>query len=125
MSARILVIEDNAANMELMTYLLQAFGCVTLTARDGIEGIEAAARERPDLIVCDLQLPLVSGYDVARQLKADPALRGIPLVAVTALAMVDDRGKALAAGFDGYISKPIAPETFAQQVRAFLRPDRG
>jgi two-component system cell cycle response regulator len=120
MKARILVIEDNAANMELMTDLLQAFSHVTLKARDGKEGLEAARREQPDLIICDLQLPLMSGYQIAQALKADAALRSVPLLAVTAFAMVDDRTKALAAGFDGYFSKPIEPETFVQQVQRFL-----
>jgi two-component system, cell cycle response regulator len=122
-AARILVIEDNPANLELMTYLLNAFGYATLVARDGKEGLETAQRERPDLIVCDIQLPGMNGYEVARALKADPAIGAIPLVAVTAFAMVDDRKKTLAAGFDGYLSKPIAPETFVAQVQAFLRPE--
>jgi two-component system, cell cycle response regulator len=122
-AARILVIEDNPANLELMTYLLKAFGYATLVARDGREGLEVAQRERPDLIVCDIQLPSMNGYEVARQLKADAALSGIPLVAVTAFAMVDDRNKTLAAGFDGYLSKPIAPETFVSQVQEYLRPE--
>jgi len=124
MSARILVIEDNVANMELMTYLLQAFGHATLKARDGMEGLALAGRERPDLIICDLQMPLLSGYEVAQRLKSDPALRRIPLLAVTAFAMGDDRRKALDAGFDGYFTKPITPETFVQQVQAFLPSDR-
>ena len=124
MATRILVIEDNAANMELMTYLLQAFGYSTLQARDGKEGLEAAGRERPDLIICDIQLPLMNGYDVARRIKADPALAGIPLLAVTAFAMVDDRQKTLAAGFDGYFSKPISPDTFVERVQEFLPPDQ-
>lgn len=124
MTTRILVIEDNAANMELMTYLLQAFGYATLKARNGKEGLEIAGRERPDLIICDIQLPVMNGYEVAQRIKADAALRGIPLLAVTAFAMVDDRKKTLAAGFDGYFSKPIAPETFVRQVQAFLRPEQ-
>jgi len=123
LTARILLIEDNAANMELMTYLLQAFGHATLVARDGKEGLETAQREHPDLIVCDIQLPVMNGFEVARRIKADPALRDIPLVAVTAYAMVDDRQKTLAAGFDGYLTKPIAPETFVRQLEAFMRPD--
>jgi two-component system cell cycle response regulator len=124
MSARILVIEDNPANMELMTYLLRAFGHTALTAGDGREGIEVAVRERPDLIICDAQLPVLSGVEVARFLKSDPALRAIPLIAVTAFARGDDRERMLAAGFDGYFSKPIAPETFVQQVQAFLHADQ-
>jgi two-component system cell cycle response regulator len=118
--ARVLVIEDNPANMELMTYLLRAFGHTVLEATDGSQGLRAALESRPELIVCDLQLPLMDGYEVARTLKADPALRTVLLIAVTAYAMVDDRQKALAAGFDGYIPKPISPETFVPQVQSFL-----
>ena len=118
--ARVLVIEDNPANLELMTYLLQAFGHSTATAQDGQAGLEAARRDNFDLILCDVQLPTLDGYEVARQLKANPALRQMPLVAVTALAMVGDRDRVLAAGFDGYIPKPIVPRTFVAQAELFL-----
>jgi two-component system cell cycle response regulator len=121
-SARILVIEDNPANLELMSYLLIAYGHNAVTAADGRQGIEAARRERPDLIVCDVQLPDIDGYEVARWLKSDPDLRTTPLVAVTALAMVGDRDRVLAAGFDGYVAKPINPETFVRQMEVYLRP---
>ena len=119
---RILVIEDNRDNLELMIYLLEAFGHETISALDGEAGVEAAGRERPDLIVCDIQMPRLDGFGVARQLKSEPALRNIPLVAVTALAMVGDREKVLAGRFDGYIPKPIAPETFVSQLEAYLAP---
>ena len=122
MGFRILMIEDNPDNLELMRYLLKAFGHTPLTAEEGAEGIELARRENPDLIICDIQLPGMSGYEVAKALKADGRLAGIPLVAVTALAMVGDRDRILAAGFDGYISKPIVPETFLKQVEVFLTP---
>ena len=125
MPKRILVIEDNPQNLELMTYLLKAFGHTTLTAGDGIEGIETIRRERLDLIICDVHLPNVDGYEVARQIKRDPMFRRIPLVAVTALAMVGDREKVLAAGFDGYIDKPISPEVFVKQVEAFMHHKNG
>jgi two-component system cell cycle response regulator len=121
MPARILVIEDNPTNLDLMTYLLTAFGHTPLTAHDGQAGLLAAQRERPDLIICDIQLPTLDGYEVARWLKSHSALRAIPLVAVTALAMVGDRDKVLAAGFDGYIAKPIDPQTFVGQVERFLQ----
>jgi len=124
MPARILIIEDNAANLELMMYLLKAFGHAPLSAGNGEEGLALARSERPDLIVCDIQLPGIDGYSVAAQINADSGLRGIPVVAVTALAMVGDRDKVLAAGFDGYISKPIAPESFVAQVEAFLGLDQ-
>jgi two-component system cell cycle response regulator len=106
-----------------MAYLLEAHGYVTLAAADGETGLEIAARDAPDLIICDLQMPKVNGYEVARRAKSDPALRAIPLVAVTAFAMVGDREKALDAGFDGYLPKPIDPETFVQQVGTCLQRD--
>jgi two-component system, cell cycle response regulator len=121
MPARILVIEDNLTNLDLMTYLLTAFGHVSLSAHDGEEGLYAAEHERPNLIICDLQLPRIDGYEVARRLKGHPELHAIPLVAVTALAMVGDRDRVLAAGFDGYIAKPITPETFVEQIERFLQ----
>jgi len=125
MSGRILVIEDNPPSLELMTYLLKAFGYTVLCALDGLEGVELARRERLDLIVCDIHLPRLDGYEVAKRLKGHPALSQIPLVAVTALAMVGDRDKILAAGFDGYIDKPIDPEGFIKHVRSFVSSPRG
>ncbi len=116
MDRRILIIEDNETNLELMSYLLQEFGYHPLLAMDGETGLAKIKRERPDLVLCDIQMPKLDGYELARSLKADPELRGIALVAVSALAMVGDREKGLAAGFDGYISKPIDPKTFVQQV---------
>src|SRR3954464_7855449 len=118
--ARILVIEDNPENLELMTYLLRAFGHETMTSECGGPGVEQARVEHPDLVVCDVQLPDMAGYEVVRRLKAVPALRDVPVVAVTALAMSGDREKGLAHGFDGYISKPIDPEHFVAQLEAFL-----
>ena len=117
---RIMIIEDNPANLELMTYLLKVFGFAVLSAGNGVEGLEMVRRERVDLVICDIHLPKMDGYEVAKELKGDPELRWIPLVAVTALAMVGDRDKVLAAGFDGYISKPIEPELFVKQVEAFM-----
>lgn len=120
MGARILVIEDNPANLELLRYLLGALGHEPLSAQDGSDGLAMVRAELPDLVICDLQLPRVDGYEVARQMKSDPLLSGIPLIAVTAFAMPGDREKALAAGFDGYLSKPIAPERFLQQISEFM-----
>ncbi|MBI1878833.1 MAG: response regulator [Chloroflexi bacterium] len=119
--ARILVVEDNETSLELMVYLLGAFGHTLLVARDGLEGLRLTRREAPDLMLVDVHMPQMDGYELARQLKSDPGLRAIPLIAVTALAMVGDRDKALAAGFDGYIAKPIDPETLVAQVEGFLR----
>ena len=120
MAKRILVIEDNPVNLELMTDLLEAFGFIVLAARGGAQGIDLVRQEKLDLIICDVQMPGMDGYEVANYLKRDPMLRRIPLVAVTALAMVGDRERVLAAGFDGYIDKPISPELFKKQVEAFM-----
>lgn len=120
--AKILVIEDNPTNLQLMVYLLQAFGHTPLEALDGEAGLELIRRESPDLILCDIHLPGTDGFGVARQLKSQPAFSAIPLVAVTALAMVGDRDRILSAGFNGYITKPITPETFVGQVESFLPP---
>jgi len=121
MGARILVIEDNPANLELMRYVLAAFGHAVDIAIDGEQGVAQAHRERPDLIVCDLQLPGIDGFEVVRRLKADDAFSRVPVIAVTAFAMVGDRERVLAAGFDGYISKPIEPQNFIDQIDGFLR----
>ena len=118
---RILVIEDNPANMELARYVLEAFGYTVSAAVNGEIGLELAGAEPPDLVICDLQLPGIDGIEVAKRLKAQPALARVPLIAVTAYAMVGDRERVLAAGFDGYISKPIDPQTFVPQIAAFLK----
>jgi two-component system cell cycle response regulator len=121
MAARILVIEDNQENLELMTYLLAAFGHTTLKAMDGEEGLRVATSERPDLVLCDLQMPKADGFEVARQLRRDPRFAEVPIIAVTAYAMRDDRDKVMAAGFDGYITKPIVPEEFVSRAEEFLK----
>lgn len=124
MAARILIVEDHPANMEMMSFLLEAFGYATLAAVDGDEGLESARRELPDLIVCDVHLPRRDGYGVVRELKASAATRDIPVIAVTALAMVGDREKLLQAGFDDYVSKPIEPERFVGQIESHLPAQR-
>ena len=120
MTARVLVIEDNATNLQLMSYLLGAFGHTIVSCPDGEAGIATARNDAPDLIICDVQLPRMSGIEVAQELKRDPRLKDIPLVVVTAFAMLGDRDRLLDAGFDGYIAKPIDPEQFADQIDAFL-----
>jgi CheY-like chemotaxis protein len=119
-AARILVIEDNAANLELVRYLLSFSGHTVLEARDGAQGLAIARQERPDLIVCDLQLPLLDGYEVLARLRENPDSAGAVIVAVTAFSMANDRLRVMTAGFDGYLSKPIEPETFVAQLEAFL-----
>jgi two-component system cell cycle response regulator len=118
--ARILIVEDNAASRDLMSYLLSAFGHTVLVAENGMEGVDQGRRLVPDLIVSDVQLPDIGGFEVARRLHDDPLTKAIPLVAVTALAMVGDRERVLAAGFDGYLPKPIDPEAFVGQIEDFL-----
>ena len=103
-----------------MVYLLEAFGHQTLQAHDGAEGIEIAKQEKPDLILLDIHMPRMDGYEVATSLRGNSDCCKIPLVAVTALAMVGDRERILASGFGGYIAKPIDPEAFAIQVQGFL-----
>ena len=120
MSARILIIEDNSANMELMCYLLHAFGHVVLSANDGLLGCRMARSEAPDLILCDIHLPRLDGFGVVKELKHDLCTALVPAIAVTAQAMVGDRDKLMQAGFDGYICKPIEPEVFVAQVDAYL-----
>ena len=122
MAVRILIIEDHPENLDLMKYLLTAFGYATVEAENGLSGVEIAVRDTPELIICDIQLPDISGYKVAARLKQDARTGNIPLIAITALAMVGDRERVLKAGFDGYISKPITPETFMADVEGFLRP---
>jgi len=120
--ARVLIIEDNAANLELVRYLLEHAGHSVDGAVNGVDGIAAAAATIPDLVICDLQLPLLDGYGVLSELRAQPATATLPIVAVTAFSMPDDRNKVLHAGFDGYMSKPIEPESFVEDVEAFLPP---
>jgi len=120
MKGKILVIEDNEQNLYLMTFILEKNGYQTITAQEGQAGIEAACRERPDLIILDIQLPVMDGYEVARRLKEKPESKDIPIVAVTSYAMVGDREKILAAGCKGYIEKPINPETFIDQLEKYL-----
>ncbi|MES2939239.1 MAG: response regulator [Pseudomonadota bacterium] len=120
MSARVLLIEDNAANMDLARYLLQAYGFTCIEAADGEAGLRLAQAQRPDLVVCDLQLPGLDGFGVLRGLRALPGFAGIPVIALTAYAMVGDRDRVLAAGFDGYIAKPFDPQRFVPQLAGFL-----
>jgi two-component system cell cycle response regulator len=120
--ARILVIEDNAINLELMTYLLRAFGHEVLHAYTGTKGLEVLRESRVDLVACDIHMPGMDGYDVLRAIRARPELAATRVIAVTASAMVGDREEVLSAGFDGYVSKPIDPQTFVADLEAFLVP---
>ncbi|MDD2850502.1 MAG: response regulator [Desulfuromonadaceae bacterium] len=116
MKKKILYIEDNEQNLYLVTFILEKYGYEVASATDGQEGIDLAAVVKPDLILLDIQLPRMDGYEVAGHLRENPHLADIPIVAVTSYAMAGDRDKALAAGCTGYIEKPINPDTFMQQV---------
>jgi two-component system cell cycle response regulator DivK len=122
-AARILIIEDDPFSRDLVEYLLRMAGYTTFTAVNGREGVRVALAERPDLVACDLQMPIMGGYEVAREFMKEPSLQNVPMVAVTALSMSGDREKVLEAGFKGYLSKPIEPERFAQQIEDFLPPE--
>jgi CheY-like chemotaxis protein len=122
MKKKILCIEDNEQNLYLVKFILEKHGYEVVAAMDGQEGIDKAATVLPELILLDIQLPLMDGYAVARQLRTNPDLARIPIVAVTSYAMQGDREKAIAAGCSGYIEKPINPDTFIQQVEAHLLP---
>ena len=122
--ATVLVIEDDEASRMLLTYLLEAAGHRVLAAENGAVGLDLALAEGPDIVLCDLQMPVMNGYEVARGLRSSPCWRVVPLVALTAFSMRGDREKALEIGFNEHLSKPIAPETFVQQIESFLANSR-
>ncbi len=117
---RILIVEDNALNMKLLRDVLEAYGYETITTGEGAAAFPLACEQQPDLILMDLQLPDISGFDAVRRLKGDAQTRTIPVVAVTAFAMSGDERKALTSGCDAYVSKPIALRDFIQVVERFI-----
>ncbi len=120
MKKKILIVEDNDLNLKLFRDLLTAHGYEIFETKEGLEAIMLTRRERPDLILMDIQLPEISGLDVTRRLKSDQSIRHIPIIAVTAFAMKDDEEKILAAGCEAYVSKPISILPFLNTVRRFL-----
>ena len=122
MPAHILIIEDDLASRELVKYLLEASGYTVLTAEDGRAGLRTALEAHPDLVLCDLQMPMMNGFEVVQRLREHPGWHHVPMIAVTAFSMTGDREAALAAGFDDHITKPITPETFIGQIESFLPP---
>jgi len=120
MKARILIIEDDGPSLALAKYLFEAAGHQIISATNGADGVEKALQLAPDLILCDLQLPQLTGYEVCNRLLESAGWRPVPIVAVTASSMIGDRERVLTAGFAGYISKPISPTTFVAEVEAFL-----
>jgi two-component system cell cycle response regulator DivK len=124
MKPRVLYIEDNEQNFYLVNFILTTKGYEVTWAHDGPSGIEVSLRERPDLILLDIQLPITDGYAVARALRGRPELATTPIVALTSYAMPGDREKALRAGCSGYIEKPINPATFLSEIEGFLTAAR-
>jgi two-component system cell cycle response regulator DivK len=117
---KILYIEDNDQNYYLVDFILKAKGYEIHRARDGKEGIELATALNFDIILLDIQLPLMDGYTIARELRKKPGLSDVPIIALTSYAMAGDREKALAAGCTGYIEKPINPKIFSAQIEQYL-----
>lgn len=122
MSGHILLIEDNEQNAYLVSYLLKARGWQIVHALDGPTGLALAGEAVPLMVLLDIQLPGMDGHEVARRLRSNPTLDKVPIVAVTSYAMQGDRERCMAAGCNGYIEKPIDPDTFAAQVERFLEP---
>ena len=120
MKARLLLVEDNTANIYLATFLLEQHGFAVEHASNGIECLARVRAAPPDIILMDLQMPVMDGYEAVRELLADPVTAGIPIIAVTAYAMTGDRTKALALGFRDYIEKPYDSATFASRVASHL-----
>ncbi len=120
MKGKVLIIEDNEQNIYLLTFILEKSGYEVVQARDGREGIALAIKVQPMLILLDIQLPVMDGYEVAQRLQAGGETQDIPIVAVTSHAMVGDRERVVAAGCTGYIEKPINPETFMSEVEQYL-----
>jgi two-component system, cell cycle response regulator DivK len=116
----VLLIEDNEQNRYLATFLLEHHGFTVIAAENGQRGIELAGDQVPDLVLLDIQLPAMDGYTVARGLRAIDAMRAVPIVAVTSYAMAGDREKSIEAGCNGYIEKPINPDTFVAEILEFL-----
>ncbi len=117
---RILVVEDNETNMYLIRFMLEKSGYEVIEAKEGAVGVELAIKEKPDLIIMDIQLPDIDGLEATKRIRASEADGDIPIIALTSFAMAGDREKALAAGCTGYIEKPINPETIMAEIEKYL-----
>ncbi len=123
MSKRILVVEDQEDNRAILRDLLQSVGYELIEAVNGEEALSMAVEHMPDLILMDIQLPVVDGYEATRRIKAEPALQGIPVIAVTSYALSGDEEKAREAGCDDYVTKPFSPRDLLAKVQAYLPAD--
>jgi two-component system cell cycle response regulator DivK len=120
MKKRILIVEDTEDNRQILRDLLSYAGFDLIEANDGAQGVTMAAQHHPDLILMDIQLPNVDGYEATRRIKADPALEAIPVIAVTSYALSDDISKAMAVGCNGYVAKPFSPRALLAKIHEFL-----
>jgi len=120
MSRRILVVEDQPDNRKILHDLLTSVGYEVISAENGMAGVSTAAKERPDLILMDIQLPLLDGYEATRRIKANPELRAIPIIVVTSYALSGDETKAKAAGCDAYVTKPFSPRALLAKIREYV-----
>jgi two-component system cell cycle response regulator DivK len=120
MSKKILVVEDTEDNRQILRDLLSIAGYDVIEALDGAEGIAKASEHKPDLILMDIQMPIIDGYEATRRIKADPALKLIPVIAVTSYALSGDEERARSAGCDGYIAKPFSPRQLLATVNKII-----
>ena len=120
MTKRILVVEDQEDNRQILRDLLTNAGYEPTEAENGEEALAAVAKQRPDLILMDIQLPIMDGYETTRRIRTNPDLKSVPIIAVTSYALAGDEGKALAAGCDAYVTKPFSPRQLLAKIREYL-----
>ena len=120
MSRTVLVVEDQEDNRQILRDLLANAGYEMFEAENGADALTAVANKRPDLILMDIQLPVMDGYEATRRLKADPNTKSIPIIVVTSYALSGDEGKARAAGCDGYVTKPYSPRALVAKIKEYL-----
>lgn len=118
---RILIIEDNETNIYLISFILKKNGYEVLEAKTGEEGIELALKEKPNLIIMDIQLPGIDGLETTKRIRESKEDKGIPIIALTSYAMTGDRERALSAGCNGYLEKPINPDTIMEEIEKFIK----
>ena len=121
---KVLVVEDNAKNMYLICFIIEKMGHTAIRAATGEDGVDLALREKPDLVLMDIQLPGIDGQEATRRIRYSDAGKDVPIVAITSFAMTGDKERLLAAGCTGYIEKPINPETIMGDIAAFLEENR-
>ena len=118
---KILIVDDNKKNRYLISFILEKNGFEVITATHGFEGVEAARKQRVDLVIMDIKMPKMDGYEATREIRKLEDYQSVPIIALTSYAMAEDKKKALEAGCDGYIAKPINPETFMDEIRKYLQ----